>query len=135
LHAAGSGKIAVGGNMDANWFPIAAMNTQAVPHGRTDAWVMTLTSEQEALDLTYSTVPLNPWGPVTMTATSYVPGTSGSVTFWDGETSLGTVPLSQGMATLSMPLPIGIRRISATLGATRSPLAVLAIPLHQTQCP
>lgn len=65
--------------------------------------------------LTSSLNPSTPGEPVTFTANVTPPGATGTVTFLDGTSSLGTAPLSGGSAQLTTPsLPWGDHSITAS---------------------
>jgi len=72
----------------------------------------------------------------TITLTGNVSGaTGGSVTFYDGPTSLGTAALANGIATLSVSIPAGIHRITAVYrnGTVETDTPVLYEVVNQPQ--
>lgn len=135
LFAGKPGQVVIAGASNADWLPAAAMNTQPKLQGGSDGWIMTLTMENAPLELTIAPATYNSTTPVPLTATSYVPGANGVVTFSDGGVSIGTATLSQGVATISAMFPVGIRRLTATLGTTTTPATLLPVPPQAAQCP
>jgi hypothetical protein len=55
-------------------------------------------------------------GPLTLTATVSPSAATGTVTFYDGTTSVGTASLSAGTATIQVSLPAGNHALTATYG-------------------
>ena len=67
-----------------------------------------------SLTLTSSLNPSSPCQPVTFTASISPPNATGSVTFLDGTSTLGTVPLSAGTASLTLPsFTLGTHQVQA----------------------
>jgi hypothetical protein len=62
-----------------------------------------------------------------------VPGTSGVVTFFDGETSIGTASMVEGIAKLDVSFAAGVRRLTASVGASQAELVLLPIDLPIAQ--
>lgn len=79
----------------------------------------------EVLNATATTLALSPEIPgigesATLTATVTGPDTAGSVEFFDGETSLGTVDVVDGTATLEVTAGFGDHGFTAVFGQTAS---------------
>jgi hypothetical protein len=133
--ARAAGQAAVAGQSAVDWHPTTAANTQAA-RGSTgfgaDAFAMTLGIESPPIQLGVSDSQPTSADTVTLTAASYGAGTSGTVTFWDGDTSIGTAALSEGVATLATTLSPGVRRLTVTLGPTRSPLVLVPVTVSGT---
>jgi len=131
IAAGKAGQMVVGASTDVQWLPISALNTKAKYDGTNsftlDGWVTTFTTEGPLLQLGTSVFTGNSANPVTLVATSFGAGTSGSVTFWDGTTSLGSAPLVEGVARFDATFVPGVRRLTATLGANTSPLRLFPV--------
>jgi hypothetical protein len=133
-----AGEVVVAGSTYADWVPIAAANTKAKIAGKLpypqDGFLLTLDLHRPDLSLTAGNSTSINGQPVTFKATSYGPAVSGTVTFADGATTLGTAPLIEGVATLSAPLSTGIRTLRATLGSTQSPALYLPVAQAAGMC-
>ena len=135
-----AGEVVFAGSTYADWVPVAAANTRPKIAGRLpyppDGFVMTL--DLHRADLEMSTVNQsfnNNAVPAALRATAYGPFTTGSVTFADGATVLGTAPLVEGVARLTVALPAGIRALRATLGAVQGPVLNLPVSQANSVCP
>ena len=96
---------------------------------------MTLDSPQPELTLTTGN-PFPTSGVSTnLSATAYGPTLTGDVTFRDGNTVLGTVPLVEGIASMTVPFAIGIRTLKASLGSIQSPALYLPVSPSTGTCP
>jgi uncharacterized protein (TIGR03437 family) len=81
--------------------------------------VTSTTKTGTTTQLTASPNPATAGQMVTLTAT-VTPTTTGSVMFYDGATSLGTVSLSAGVATMTMAFTAGSHALSATFSGNGS---------------
>jgi hypothetical protein len=135
----GVGQALLAGSTIYTWMPISAYNTQAVASipnpssNNEEGFVMTLGMEPAALEITTSSPNPRAGLPVTLVATSYVPGTSGVVTFFDGGTSLGTASMVEGIAKLDVTFGAGVRRLTASVGTTQAALVLLPVDLPIAQ--
>ena len=124
------GQVAVAGSTDTDWLPVSRLNTQpkiaSVPFVP-DAWVMTLVTENPKVQLAVSAGSVAAGATVSLTATSYTNAWFGDVTFWDDTVSIGTAPMVEGVARLNASFVPGVRRLTATFNADRTPLRLLAV--------
>jgi beta-propeller repeat-containing protein len=130
VNAREPGQVLIGGSTLKNWVPIAAANTQAVhksPETRVTGFLTRLSFEPPAISLAASNMAPVGAGTVTLTATSYVAGASGSVTFWDDAVQIGSAPLVEGIARLAVTVNPGVRKLSARWNSSSS--LVLLIPV------
>ncbi len=135
-----AGEVVFAGSTYADWVPIATANTRPKIAGRLpyppDGFVMTLDLYRADLEIgTVNQSFNNNVFPAALRATAYGAITTGNVTFADGVTVLGTAPLIEGVARLTIPLPAGIRNLRATLGATQSPVLNLPVSQANSVCP
>ena len=131
------GQVAVAGSTDTDWLPVSRLNTQAKISSTpfiTDAWVMTLVTENPKVQLDVSAPSSTTGTPVVLTATTYTNAVNGTVTFWDDTTSVGTAPMVEGVAQLSTTFAPGVRRLTATFNADRTPLRLLAVSPSTGSC-
>lgn len=135
IAARNAGQLAVAGGTASGWYPTAAANGQGKNSNYIyfDAFAMSLAVQEAPLALISSTSAPTSTQPVTLTATSYSSQTTGTVTFLDGTTSLGTATLVEGIASFNTTLPVGVRRLTAQLGAIQSSL--LLLPVSPAACP
>jgi large repetitive protein len=85
-------------------------STSFLPSASTGAAVVTVTMAQTTLGLLGPADPPAPGQPTTLTATVFPAtgsGETGTVTFFDNGTRIGTSPVSNGQATLTLPTPPG----------------------------
>lgn len=135
-----AGEVVFAGSTYADWVPIATANTRPKIAGRLpyppDGYVMTLDLFRADLEIgTVNQSFNNNAFPAALRATAYGAVTTGNVTFADGLTVLGTAPLVEGVARLTVPLPAGIRALRATLGAVQSPVLNLPVSQANSVCP
>jgi hypothetical protein len=135
----GVGQAFVAATTPYTWMPISAYATQAAAAvkspgtGGDEMFLMTLGMESPALELRSSNPNPRAASTVTLVATSYVPGTSGVVTFFDGGTPIGTASMVEGIAKLDVTFDAGVRRLTASVGATQAALVLLpvVVPIAQ----
>lgn len=137
IAARDTGQVAYAGYTSSGWYPIAAINGRAVNSNYLydDGFVMTLNLAEPPLSLAASSQTANATQPVSLIATDYSGQTSGSVTFWDGTTSLGSAALTQGVASLAVNFGAGIHNLSASLNSTQSPVVLLPVTPSAATCP
>lgn len=135
----GVGQAFVAGTTADKWMPISAYATQAAAAvkspgtGGDEMFLMTLGMESPALELRSSNPDPRAASPLTLVATSYVPGTSGVVTFFDGGTPIGTASMVEGIAKLDVTFDAGVRRLTASVGTTQAALVLLPVVLPIAQ--
>jgi hypothetical protein len=109
----GSGGVVAVGN---SWDPQFPLTAGAV-RGDSSAFLFKLETGVHPTTLRASSNPSAPGQPITLTAGVLNPAPGGIVTFRTDTSTLGSVPASSGTATLSLALPAGIHRITATNSA------------------
>jgi hypothetical protein len=133
-----TGQAVIAGATASNSFPITAANGQAVntsTNGVNDAFVMTVAVEKPALTLTSSVPAPLAAAAVTLRATAYTGAATGTITFFDGSTALGSAPLVEGIAKMDVSFPAGVRRLSASFGASTAPTVLLPVSVTSGSCP
>jgi hypothetical protein len=96
--------------------------------------VLLQTVNQGATSITLTSAP-NPsvYGqPTTLTVTISPATATGTITFKDGSTTLGTGTLSGGVATFSLSVPAGVHILSALYGGDANDLSSISSTLSQT---
>jgi hypothetical protein len=86
---------------------------QSAPKDSADATIYKLASSSSTMTLASSSNPVAAQSPFTLTVNLGNASLVGSVSFFDGNSLLGTGSLSGGTASLSVALPPGIHRLSA----------------------
>jgi hypothetical protein len=105
-------------------------NNNPVTSGATIVTVTPLTPVLVAPIVSSNNPPPNT--PVTITE-PIPPGVSGPVSFFDGPTLLGTAPIINGQATLTVPsLPIGVNQITVTATNTSTSGTITSPPTQVT---
>jgi hypothetical protein len=105
-------------------------NNNPVTSGATVVTVTPLTPVLVAPIVSSNTPPPNT--PVTITE-PIPPGVSGPVSIFDGSTLLGTAPIINGQATLTVPsLPIGVNQITVTATNTSTSGTITSPPTQVT---
>ena len=108
----------VAGYVTQSNFPTTPGALQTINHGspdgqNLDSFVYKLIASSPATSITSSGNPAATGQPVTLTATISGVGSTGTVSFLDGANVLGTPSVSNGVATLSLTLPVGIHKLTA----------------------
>lgn len=138
IAARGPGHVIAGGSTFASWLPVTAGNTQAAsgsPDTNTDGFALTLALEFPPITIQSSDLSPMSSAPVTLTATSFGAGISGTVTFFDDATAIGSSALVEGVARVDVTLGAGVRRLTARLGAATSPLLLLPVTVQGNYTP
>jgi hypothetical protein len=133
----GAGLALIAGSTRSNWVPIAAANTQPVqpsPNVADSGFLTMLSFEPPALDLIAFDSFSNTATPISLKVVSSVPGASGTVTLWDGSTSIGTANAVEGIAHFNVTLPLGVRQLKATLGTGSSPTVLMPVAVSGGSC-
>ena len=98
------------GNTPGVLFPLTASAVQ----GSSSAVLFKLSPGSYPTTVQSSSNPAGPAQPITLIANVLHPSPGGMVTFKDGATTLGTANVTNGAATMSVTLPPGVHRISAS---------------------
>lgn len=121
VDSAGSAYVVTENDTGNGVFPTTAGAYQTTNKGSDDVVAFKLVAPSSAMTLASSANPASSQTTTTLTATVADTSLTGSVSFMDGATQLGTAPVTNGTATLTKSLAPGIRRLSAVLrinGAT-----------------
>jgi len=108
-----SGNTWIGGATPRSGFPLAGQSWQSTPAGGVDAVLVKLAAPDVTLTMSSSDNPVIAGMAVTLRAQIAGGQQSGTVSFVDGITPLGSAPVSNGAATLVANLSTGIRKVHA----------------------
>ena len=104
------GGVVAAGNVPAEYFPLTAGGVLGAGNG----FLFKLDSGTVPTTVTSSSNPISFTQSVTLTATTLNPSPSAVVMFKDGEAVIGSTPVANGRATLTVTLAPGVHPITAT---------------------
>lgn len=97
---------------------------------------LTVAKVATQIQLTVSPNPKIPGTPVTLTGTVTPSAATGTVTFLDGSVSVGSAPLTGGVAVLTIPsLPAANNNLTAAYGGDNNSLISMSDPVAVTSVP
>lgn len=109
----GVGNVYVAGSTSRTTFPVTSGTFKTTNAGDIDAAIVKLKSSAAAVSINSSENPTTAGKTVTLTATVTGVSASGTVTFLDGPTTLGSANVVDGTATLTTSFGVGVRRLVA----------------------